>query len=929
MEDIWSWPIIESQEPIEASASSQFPPQIHAMESIPEAPLKVVRKATAKDLDVLKTELASLFSENSIPQIRTLVLERHGLDASEKQYKDRFAKWKWSKNIKKEHWAVIVRKVDERKRIGKKSTVHVRQQLVNEAKIDRYIHDHPDAIIGSHYDLERKRGNTMQKETPATPSDIDICTPLTFGICSPLAAPSPRVQVQSFSESSFVVSPKRCSADDPMDIDVGEDLYSASPRRPFTPSFLQIETFDTPMRNLSPSPNISSPPSPTLSISSIVRGPSKFRAQSPAPMYEFTSLPQPSFGTENLFQSLYGHLVVEMMGSSKEAPKWQLEKNPIGFRYRQKEEDALWGELDLMNLEFGEHHPEIRNILLSIAYLLMDQGRYKTAEDLIRQVLRTYSSVDDEGVDKLYTLSRLAQLLDHQGFHQDAMKIFQRIIRSQESLLGSEHPDTLLTKHDMALSFYKLGNYKQAEKLGKEVIDIKTRIYGADHSETLASIGILAIAYKEQGLWDKAEKLEVRLVASCRKVWGDEHPETLTSMSNLAITLHRQGRWKEAATLGKQVLETRRRVLGEEHPKTLLSMNNQALIYADQGHWDDAEELQDEVLRLSRKVRGEEHPETLMSMGNLTDTYRRQGHLEKAETWGKETLEIKRRVLGEEHSNTLISMGDLALVYQDQDRLEEAATLESKVLQVREDVLGDKHPNTLTAKNNLAATYSSQGQFEDALKLNAEVLEAEKRLFGEEHPETITSMNNIAYALKDTGQDREAVEMMESCLNLMFKIIGAEHPHTLISIHTLAIWWKEQGRDATAIETLEKCVQLYTKVFGAEHSTTLCSMHLLAKWWKEQGRNDEAVRMMTRCAELCTKVFGAEHKYTRASSAWLEYWEEEDRYPRGEHAVSSKDEFDVAENAEAEQSTQNESGEEEMILVEKAVSDDVADEEMY
>ena len=59
----------------------------------------------------------------------------------EKQYKDQFTKWKWSKHIKKKDWAVIVRKETERTREGKKSEAWVGSQKISSARITRYMND--------------------------------------------------------------------------------------------------------------------------------------------------------------------------------------------------------------------------------------------------------------------------------------------------------------------------------------------------------------------------------------------------------------------------------------------------------------------------------------------------------------------------------------------------------------------------------------------------------------------------------------------------------------------------------------------------------------------------------------------------------------------------------------------------------------------
>ncbi|KAH7348985.1 hypothetical protein BKA65DRAFT_551053 [Rhexocercosporidium sp. MPI-PUGE-AT-0058] len=85
-------PVFEG--PTGSSASSQFPPQAQLIESNNHALQKPLKKATAKDLDKYKTELASFYHSKTATEIRMLMIKEHKLDATEKQYKNRFAKWK-------------------------------------------------------------------------------------------------------------------------------------------------------------------------------------------------------------------------------------------------------------------------------------------------------------------------------------------------------------------------------------------------------------------------------------------------------------------------------------------------------------------------------------------------------------------------------------------------------------------------------------------------------------------------------------------------------------------------------------------------------------------------------------------------------------------------------------------------------------------
>ncbi|KAF2875763.1 Tetratricopeptide repeat-domain-containing protein, partial [Massariosphaeria phaeospora] len=75
-------------------------------------------------------------------------------------------------------------------------------------------------------------------------------------------------------------------------------------------------------------------------------------------------------------------------------------------------------------------------------------------------------------------------------------------------------------------------------------METRKRVLGEEHPDTLTSIGNLALTYRNQGRWKEAEELQAKELEICSRVLGEEHPSTLTSMANLASTYSNQGRWK-------------------------------------------------------------------------------------------------------------------------------------------------------------------------------------------------------------------------------------------------------------------------------------------------------------------------------------------------------------------------------------------------
>ncbi|KAJ7458797.1 P-loop containing nucleoside triphosphate hydrolase protein [Mycena galericulata] len=320
-------------------------------------------------------------------------------------------------------------------------------------------------------------------------------------------------------------------------------------------------------------------------------------------------------------------------------------------------------------------------------------------------------------------------------------KLLPHAVRSATSLDLEEISTFIVAAIEQV--YWECGLWNDAEALNMVMVEKRKHGLGEEHPDTLESMSNLAVTYRNLGCWNKAEALNIVVMEKRKHILGEEHPDTLMSMANLAVTYGSLGRWKDAEALEVVVMEKNKQVLGEEHPSTLRSMANLAATYGNLGHWNNAEVLQVVVMEKRKHVLGEEHPDTLQSMANLAGTYRELGHWNKAEALEVVVIEKRKHVLGEEHPDTLRSMANLAVTYADLGHWKDAEALEVVVMEKRKHLLGEEHPDTLRSMANLATTYGNLGRWNDAAALEVVVMEKRKHLLGEEHPDTLRSMANL------------------------------------------------------------------------------------------------------------------------------------------------------------------------------------------
>ena len=221
-----------------------------------------------------------------------------------------------------------------------------------------------------------------------------------------------------------------------------------------------------------------------------------------------------------------------------------------------------------------------------------------------------------------------------------------------EDVLGTDHPDTLMVRNNLAFAYHSVGRFDEAIELYERVLADQKWVLGPDHPNTLTTRSNLAGAYRSVGRFDEAIELYERVLADQERVLGPDHPKTLTTCNNLAVAYHSAGRFDEAIELYERVLADQERVLGPDHPDTLITRNNLAGAYRSVGRFGEAIELYERVLADRVRVLGPDHPDTLATRNNLAFAYHSAGHFDEAVNAWEELLPDCRRVLGLEHPLT-------------------------------------------------------------------------------------------------------------------------------------------------------------------------------------------------------------------------------------------------------------------------------------
>jgi len=414
----------------------------------------------------------------------------------------------------------------------------------------------------------------------------------------------------------------------------------------------------------------------------------------------------------------------------------------------------------------------------------------------------------------------IGDLLIEQGAYREAEDVLRTVAEAREQTLGAEHIDSLRSRARLAYAQYRQGKYNETIAGFREIVAVAERVFGPEHPDTLLAKNGLAIALDNGGKPAEAEAEHRRILTIREKVLGPEHPDTLRTRNNIALTLDRQGRHAEAVNEYRQVIDLENKILGLEHPDTLRSRSSLAYALDHQGKFAEAELNLRDVIRLQERVLGPEHPDTLISRLRLDKALMSQRKFAEAETDLRDLIAREEKILGPEHPDTLSARSSLANALQAQSKYTEAAAQYREVITLEEKVLGRVHPNTLVNRNSLANALMGDKHYAEAEAMFRDLIAVEEKALGPEHALTIRSHRGLANALFNQGKYAEAGPQYRKVLELAEKVRGPEHIETLEACYDLAGNLARQNKLPEAERVARRAADSARKVLGPNHPAT-------------------------------------------------------------------------------------------------------------
>lgn len=297
---------------------------------------------------------------------------------------------------------------------------------------------------------------------------------------------------------------------------------------------------------------------------------------------------------------------------------------------------------DRVDRRFAER-PEIRSRLLgAIASWALQSGQRERAEGLLTQAREAAESA---GADPL-ELARIdllrCEAMWRSGRAEEARSLADAVFAQFDASLGSDHPDTLAARNQLANAIKHAKLPHIAEPMYREILADRRRVLGADHIDTLITEHNLALslfmqakaesdAARRRRLLEDALAIELPSWETTSRLFGRSNEQAIVAGAETAAMLQTLRRYDEADRIYSEVLPLLRERLGGMHFRTQEAQANFGRLLLDTKQLDRAAPVLDAALAQFKARKGVLDGDTSVIAGWLAEAYEKRGELDRAE----------------------------------------------------------------------------------------------------------------------------------------------------------------------------------------------------------------------------------------------------------------------------------------------------------
>jgi tetratricopeptide (TPR) repeat protein len=461
-------------------------------------------------------------------------------------------------------------------------------------------------------------------------------------------------------------------------------------------------------------------------------------------------------------------------------------------------------------------------------HVLFDKGQYAQALDVSLKALalsRKTSGPDTAlTADCLLYAGEAYQVL---GDNTNAEAVFLQCMQICKTVLGPEHPDTVVVMDDLGSLYTTMGRYSKAESLLQQALNLNDK----PRALHISPPSLLRVDITDEMLRGRNNLSEAR---------------SLTDLGRLYQAI---GEYSRAESYYQQSYDITKRLLGAEDRRTAVRMSDLADIEMAMGNYGEAKPLLEAVLAMDEKLLGENHPNVgavLQSLGRLNYD---MGDYSKAESDYDRSRTILESNFGEDSLNTAGTLSGLAMLYMSMGDYVKAWPLIQRTLQIDEKTLGPEHQSVAHTLDEMAEMYAKANNFPAAQKLDEQVVSIDEKALGMETPQTAAALLDLGTIYLSKGDFSKAKANFEQAIGIQEKVLGPEHPDLATGLSDLSIADERMGDFAKAEALEERALEIDEKSLGDENPSTANILEGLALTDMDLQKTNEAVQFAQRTEE--------------------------------------------------------------------------------
>jgi serine/threonine-protein kinase len=245
----------------------------------------------------------------------------------------------------------------------------------------------------------------------------------------------------------------------------------------------------------------------------------------------------------------------------------------------------------------------------NIGYIERKKGQLQQAEKRFTSLVK--DTTDSLGPLHPITLDlqqELALTLRMQNRIDEALSLYDQVVKGMEKSYGENSLSTLLAKINKATAFMYAGNFEQADSMTSSLLPAMIEQAGSSHRFTVILRNIRAGALQNVGKLDEALSLYQEAIdIDKQSAEPDEHNQ-INFAHNMATIYFKQQRYDQVNAIYHRIHPQCQKTLGADQPLCVIVADAFAAVAIELGHIEQAKGLLAYSNPALIKIFGENHP---------------------------------------------------------------------------------------------------------------------------------------------------------------------------------------------------------------------------------------------------------------------------------------------------------------------------------